>query len=343
MNTETRFNNLTQNAIDFLNKALADIESEPKYAIIHFYAAVELFLKAKLFKEHWTLIVAKNHEPDWEKFKAGDFQSVSFKDAVGRLDKVVRSGLHDSEIKAFKEVGEHRNKMIHFYHDSQSQDKNDRLVKEAVTQLHRAWHYLHILLMVRWEETFKEWEGKFYEFDEKLRNYHTYLQAIFDTIQPNIIKLKSGGYWFTECPSCGFEAIPHNKEENNVYSASCKVCGLSRRYFNVKCPKCESILAIPESYEAICHTCGHELDLDELSEQLDAAGESANCSECSELHSVVCVDEGTWVCLSCHNFFDTIDQCQWCGDLSVGDMENSYFCGCAVCEGLNGWQSDKDD
>lgn len=343
MQTEEKFNNLVDNAIDFLNKALADIESEPKYAIIHFYSAVELFLKARLFKEHWTLVVAKNQEPDWEKFKVGNFQSVTLVDAVSRLDKVVRSGLNDLQIKVFKEVGEHRNKLMHFYHQGQSTATDERLVKDVITLLYRAWHYLHILLLIDWEDIFKKWEEKLFEFDAKLKKYNEYLQAIFDTVKPNIEKLKSDGNWFTMCPSCMFEAIPHTNKEHIVYNASCMVCGFSKRYINIHCSECSQIMTIPESEEAECQSCGHQLNSEEIYKALEISGEIAHCSECSGYQSVVCADDGKWVCLNCHYFFDEIDACGWCGDLNTGDMEGSYYSGCNVCEGLSGWHSDKDD
>jgi len=49
--------------------------------MINFYASIELFLKARLLKEHWTLIVTKKTEPDIDKFISGDFQSITINEA----------------------------------------------------------------------------------------------------------------------------------------------------------------------------------------------------------------------------------------------------------------------
>ena len=46
---------LTENSIDFLTEAIDGFQVQPKYSIIHFYTAVELFLKARLLHEHWSL------------------------------------------------------------------------------------------------------------------------------------------------------------------------------------------------------------------------------------------------------------------------------------------------
>ena len=53
------FNRLVENAFDFLFKAISEIEGQPKYSVIHFYAAVELFVKARLMKEHWSLVISQ--------------------------------------------------------------------------------------------------------------------------------------------------------------------------------------------------------------------------------------------------------------------------------------------
>ena len=73
-------------------------------------------LKARLMAEHWTLIVAKRQEPNWAKFVAGDFESVSLDDAASRLDKVLDSGLSRRELEVFRDVTKHRNKTIQLFH-----------------------------------------------------------------------------------------------------------------------------------------------------------------------------------------------------------------------------------
>ena len=51
------FVSLVRNAIDFLKKSVDELEGSPKYSVIHFCSAIELFLKARLLVEHWTLII----------------------------------------------------------------------------------------------------------------------------------------------------------------------------------------------------------------------------------------------------------------------------------------------
>ena len=51
------FERLVENALDFLVCAIEEFQVAPKYSVIHFSAAVELFLKARLMAEHWSLVV----------------------------------------------------------------------------------------------------------------------------------------------------------------------------------------------------------------------------------------------------------------------------------------------
>jgi len=107
---------LVENAMDFLSQSIEEFDESPKYAVIHFHAAVELFLKARLMAEHWSLVVSKRKDPDWDKFVSGDFLSVSLDEAADKLDKVIRSGLSKQELETLRRLTKHRNKMVHFFH-----------------------------------------------------------------------------------------------------------------------------------------------------------------------------------------------------------------------------------
>ena len=69
-----RFDDVVRNAFDFLGRSIDELEKHPKYSVIHFYSAIELFVKARLLKEHWALIVMKPDQADKAKFLRGDFQ-----------------------------------------------------------------------------------------------------------------------------------------------------------------------------------------------------------------------------------------------------------------------------
>ena len=71
------FDALVHNAIDFVEMSIRDLTARPKYSVIHFASAVELFFKARLFREHWSLKVLRPETAVWTQMQSGNFRSVS--------------------------------------------------------------------------------------------------------------------------------------------------------------------------------------------------------------------------------------------------------------------------
>ena len=161
------FESLVGNALDFLALAISNFESKPKSSVVDFYTAIELFLKARLLHEHWSLIVVK--DADWKNFVSGDFQSVPFNEACNRLDKVVQSGLSTTARQKFDAIRRHRNRMVHFFHTVNSADP--KAVEEVVIEQLGAWHELSRLMTVQWHPVFKKFKGKFEQIGRKLSRH----------------------------------------------------------------------------------------------------------------------------------------------------------------------------
>ncbi|MEF8733737.1 MAG: hypothetical protein V5B40_18055, partial [Candidatus Accumulibacter meliphilus] len=221
MNKEEMFSRLVENAFDFLFKAISELDGQPKYSVIHFYAAVELFVKARLMKEHWSLVISQRQEVDWDKFIAGDFQSVTLTEAANKLKKVVRSGLSNAELDAFKVVANDRNKMVHFFHEEHSEEESGKFKRHIVKKQLKAWFFLHQLLIAKWKKEFSSWHNKIAELDTELRRLHEFLQVIFDNLKPQIEENRKKDILYDECPSCDFEAQEFSKYENTIYEAKC--------------------------------------------------------------------------------------------------------------------------
>ena len=105
--------------MSFLNGHLNELEESPKFSIINFASAIELFLKSRLLKEHWTLVLADVNKgnPTAAKFLEGDALTVTPTKAIQRLKDIVGMPVHENAINAFKSVANHRNKAIHFVHE----------------------------------------------------------------------------------------------------------------------------------------------------------------------------------------------------------------------------------
>src|SRR6218665_3323530 len=79
------FDSLTRNAFDFLERGISEFAKSPKNSVIHFCAAGGMLRKARLMKEHWSLIGSKPDQASLAKFMAGDFISVTLEDARARI------------------------------------------------------------------------------------------------------------------------------------------------------------------------------------------------------------------------------------------------------------------
>lgn len=351
MKKEEMFDSLVANALDFLTRAISELTDQPKYSVIHFHAALELFLKARLMHEHWSLVVAK--EPDWGKFVSGNFQSVSLDDAAARLSKVAQCPLSTSEINAFKTVSLHRNKMVHFFHEAHTDKETNELTQAIVKEQLKAWYFLHQLLTVQWNDVFLNWKEGIAKIDVALRKQHEFLQVVFDNLEPTIQKFKELGKDFNCCPSCGFEAQEHQDVMNQLYEAKCLVCGLIETCLKIKCTSCEEVVTFTNEGFATCLSCGESLEPEDVVKELfdDGAAyisamnggdgaEPGNCSDCDGYHTVIPTDNGDWLCANCFTVSNHIEHCGWCNEANNGDMEYSYVTGCNHCEGLSGWEKD---
>ena len=81
------FDAVVNNGILFLNSSVNNLSTSPKSSLIDLYTAIELFFKARLMKEHWSLIISKPESAVKQKFESGDFHSVYLEQAHTRLKK----------------------------------------------------------------------------------------------------------------------------------------------------------------------------------------------------------------------------------------------------------------
>ena len=194
------FISLTENAFEFLERSIQDFEKSPRFSVVHFCAALEMLLKARLMREHWSLIVSKVETANRAKFQQGDFVSVTMEQAVARLREVVGLQLPNEACKSFEAAVKHRNKLIHFFHPDLSGNDNARA--QIVSEQGRAWFHLHRLLN-EWPE-FADFKSDFEKAEQGLRQHRKYLKAKYDALESEIKLLTDKGCEVVECPACGF-------------------------------------------------------------------------------------------------------------------------------------------
>ncbi len=351
MNPENLLDRLVENALGFLSESIGDFDGKLKYSVINFHSAVELFLKARLLAEHWSLVVSKRQEPDWNKFVAGDFTSVSLEEAAGKLEKVVRSGLRKQELETFRRLTKHRNRMVHFFHEATSTEENEELRRTIAKEQLTAWYLLHNTLTGKWSDVFSAWSPKLDETYQRLRRHHGFLQVVFDQLRETIRRRQENGVEFRDCPSCGFAAQEQGRVIGVLRKAECLVCGLAETRVWITCPGCDDTVLFVNEIFRECGNCGYDFEPEDLVEELidDGVAHRAamdgddtwlrgNCSDCDGYHTVVRVDPDIekFICASCFGLFDALEACGWCNELNTGDMVHSSWAGCNFCDGKSG-------
>lgn len=348
MKKNIAFGHLVDNAFDFLDKAGREFENEPKYSVIHFYAALELFIKARLLHEHWTLILTKPENADFVKFQKGEFHSVSLTDAQKRLTSIIQQGLAKDEFDCFLDLGDHRNRMVHFFHQGQHAKKSE--IEAIVSQQCRAWFYLHRVLTQKWSAVFTGYQAKIDSYDRAMRKQRQYLKAKFTQLKKDIDAAKKAGSIFHKCPSCGYRALREDEASiPQILEFNCLVCDFSANGVKIECPECSADNTLIGEAWHQCGKCDKQIEPSDVmsfltaTQMLDkddlAEGYEANCATCGDYHSVIRLGD-QWFCTNCFDIADRVYQCGWCSDLNTGDMEYSYISGCDHCDGRAGWEKD---
>lgn len=353
------FEQLVENAFDFLFRSLDDFDSNPKHSVINFQAAVELFLKARLMADHWSLLVRRGQEPDWQQFLSGKFQSVSLAEAAERLQKVVRNGLSPEARKVFDEITTHRNRMVHFFHEAQSAEEGQRRFQGIAREQLRAWHFLHRLLLDQWKCYFSRWTDKVQEVEARLRKRREFLEVVFQNLKSELTGRSEAGAQIVECSSCGFQAMEcHGSADAQPYESKCHVCNLAESCVTVTCASCDQLLHFINEGVLECGSCHKKYEPSDLAELLqemvdghatsgdytDPKWDLGNCSSCDGYHTVVRVtpeeNQDIYLCTSCFQQFPRVESCEWCNEPNTGDMEYSSLAGCNHCPGRAGQDDD---
>lgn len=344
MTKDKIFRNLVDNAFRFLFKAHEEFNTEPQFSVINFYTAVELFLKARLMHEHWTLVLAPERNDkcsnSWDKFAQGDFQSVTFDQATGRLKNLVQCELTSGQKDSFNSVRLDRNKMVHFFHqETESHQQDSDMMNILKTQL-RAWYSLNQLLGGSWSDVFKDWRNEINQLQLSLKDVREYLRVVF-VAQENVVKEKKDqGIQFIKCGTCHFKAAELAGDPKIPNTSKCLVCDTVAVFLEIGCPECNGkINLFNEGFEK-CKKCTRTIEPDDIVKILyhgsmhdDHQEHLAHCSYCDGFHSVVFLRNGCWFCASCFEFFDEVEQCDYCSEMNTGDMANTYVSGCNHCDG----------
>lgn len=332
---------LVDNAFDFLQRSTRELEKHPKYSLIHFCAAVELFVKARLMREHWSLIVMKPESAKWASFCNGDFKSVGLEEADDRLRNIAGDGLSMEERSCFGELAKHRNKLIHFQHPRQS-NISDLRAQVAAQQL-RAWFYLHRILSERWSEHFKKIASRLRRMESAMRRKQEYLGPKFGALKQEMEEAARQGERYVRCPWCGFDALHLAKSLGELSWGTCRICEWPSTQLEVTCPDCKANVIFQNGGEGTCPGCGRDFEPKNLVEILVDDDEASlairdgddsmaigNCSFCGSTGTLIPFND-QYLCVSCLALSEDHWPCNWCGEYTNVRLGYSAVEGCFDC------------
>ena len=340
---------IAESAMDFLKRAVDEIEKHPKYSVIHFATAVELILKARLMHEHWALVVEKTSDADVERFLSGDCRTVSPAEAIRRLSKIAGQSIPADAVTQFNRLASHRNRMVHFFHEAGANEASAELLEGIAREQCLCWFHLERLLRL-WSDQFAEMDDDITRIAWAMKRNRQFLAVKFEQLKPKIDTDAANGVAFHDCAGCGFAAAEVDDVSDLLHSLSCRVCGLTGGYLQMPCPSgCGHDITIDADHGSHrqCEDCGHVVSQEELTDALSTeyvAHEDfvqMNCAFCCSLGSVVQHGD-SYVCTECLSFEEEIALCGWCNEMQIGggDLEFSYHSGCEFCDGHAGWYRD---
>ena len=336
---------LIKNAYDFLESALEKLENDTKGSVINFYSAVELFLKAPLLHEHWTLIVSK--DPQLPKFQEGDFVSVNFEESIRRLKNVLGIEITNEAYNAFNKVRQHRNKYVHFFINNE-----EELIAQIALEQLSAWAHLHNLIKNQFFHIFCRYEAQSQRIESSLKRHrdfwHEYAQLEYERLKEYFTDKINKGFIVTECPTCSVQSLVETIYEGIYTELHCRICRSYSQELEITCPSCQQQAILRDDGYGYCEHCEHSFEPDEIFRILNTYKESkrlsdpieelipAHCHYC-EGYQTVCELNQHYLCTNCFILTSTVGYCEYCSNATnMSDTSDSYAFGCGFCGGAIG-------
>lgn len=332
---------LINNGLDFLNKAREELQAgQAKFSVVSFWTAVEILMKVPLVHEHWTL-ACSGKKMERKKYLTGDFQSVTYDEACARLGDVLDKPLSKKVALLFNKVKNHRNRVVHFYHNELS----DGGIQQVLTEQADAWFALNRLMREDWASLFgRQLCNKLAEDEGRmLRSSEFYAGAKFrdESVQNELAVERESGTTVSKCLVCGYDSLLKQmiSPEIRLYDEQCLVCDEQNVFIDLSCPKCSTAIAVETGESGVnCNNCGHEFSSYEvfssspLYEQIQTS--EIGCADCSRLNSVCIFPSmyASYLCMSCFYTHEQVYQCSCCGCWSTDEFIRKKNVGCMFCK-----------
>jgi len=293
--------NLAENALDYLilagEQAKLDSPRMRKHAIATLADGVELLLKARLEIKDWCLIFKDVDQATRTKYESGDFQSVTFDQAVTRLENLCSVQIAKSHRDIIDKLRQLRNRIRHFAVTTENSVAISLIVKTLSFAIEFVTEHLHSILDKLAEELgqLRTLLGDFAEFvDSRMAEVKTELEAAYCVVLcpvclQDALKLGDGD---VTCAFCRHKA---DGESAAVEWVECFFGFQSPKDSLIEpqieeCPECGAQACvnvggiIEDDTGYVCFSCGLSGDYEYCSDcgQLFSGDDSSRCSDCWE-------------------------------------------------------------
>lgn len=318
---------LLANGLDFINHAVESLRGEPdakalKLAIIYLDAGVELVLKERLIREHWTLVFRRPGAARREEFQSGDFQSASFDECIDRLIHIVGWSIQDKERRKLKQFRRKRNALMHFGF----LDEPGAVLAGAASTLSFLVdfvneHFRGTSLGCREEALLRG-------IRQGLAEFERFVQSRWSQIQGEV---DAAGAVVSYCDSCGQRAVIGEQPSKDPTNYECKFCGHCCTAKDAADAFIFGELGI-DHYTCVkdggewpvtwCSECLQELLVDRGGSGDVRPHEQFICFGCGETW----MEGGLYCCVKCGQLFDpgddTMSVCDDCFQMAVRDPKS---------------------
>ncbi len=299
---------LLENGFDFILSSLMYVakprtKSDLKYAILHLCAGMELILKERLRREHWSLLFEDINKANIRDFETGSFRSVSFGTCIDRLKGICNISVSlDNKKPLLFNFREKRNRLEHFGIVSS---------KEALTG--STAQVLSILLdFINGEllpNDFSKIERELLnQLRSKLSEFQNFVKRRLEQIDPDIKKAEKELYK-VQCPTCYQETFILGND--NPY---CLFCTYSTKP-EFAAEEWDGGTYLPD----VCPECGRETLVD--------IGPSGSQSK-----------QDQYICFACGQAWkeSSMNECMTCGNLYLVEEDD-----CGICPNCIEYQMSK--
>jgi len=247
---------LLDNGLDYIYVAVRPIflthdssQESWKYSVLHIYSGIELLLKEKLRKEHWSLIFQDTSNASQEKLESSDFISVYHDELVKRLQGIAKITIDDEPIKKLRDL---RNRFEHFEVNITLNECKE-IVAAALNEIIKFWEK-HLKTISTDEQ-----QRKFAMIKSIATGFETYRKQKlkkFNIAINGIIENNSG--LIVLCPDCNSRSFAIFKDDQK--ECKCFVC--DRKYrkddylSNIR--GVENKRRRGETYDTTCLSCKKE-------------------------------------------------------------------------------------